>query len=70
MNDLNDESLFENITDDEIDEVFKDMCLDDCAVPAVPGVKEEKKCDCGADKVYGKNNSFHSSWCSINEKRL
>lgn len=30
--------------------------------------KEEKKCDCGAESLYGKDTPGHYPMCSINKK--
>jgi len=55
--------LFPNITDEEIEDLFEDaFCEDD------GNVKEDKKCECGADKIYGPNNAFHSDWCPLYKK--
>ena len=50
-------SLFDSVTDEEIDKLFLDSC---------PKKEDNKelKCECGADKVYDGKPPAHSDWCA------
>jgi hypothetical protein len=45
-----------DLTEEEINDMLNEAWYDD------KGKKKEVKCQCGAEKVYGKN-ATHSSWC-------
>jgi len=55
---MNKEPLFSDITDQEIEDLFANLWRDE----------EEVTCECGAEAVYGKDTTTHSSWCPKNRE--
>jgi len=60
---MNQPNLFDDLTEEEIDVVLNRHWYDE------PREKiKELTCDCGCDKVYGRHNIIHSTWCSKYKK--